>query len=198
LPQHHVVGDDQQIALTTGDVAPGPDEAHIYRVTASQQGQVKAHDVTLIKGWSPGESAMTTQDTAPCRRGRRSGWRAARRTARRAPSRRTCLPGMTGRSGATHGAQPSHGARRTRASTGERRLGDLCNSILDVCRAWREMRAGVERRTRRRPACGRSTVRRCSTRCRPARCCWHLRTPPNTRLLPIQIESADSVQILPS
>jgi hypothetical protein len=40
VAQHDVADDDQQIAFMTGDVAPGPGEAHIYRVTASQQGQV--------------------------------------------------------------------------------------------------------------------------------------------------------------
>jgi hypothetical protein len=38
--QHQVVGDDQQVAFTSGDAAPGPGEAHVYRPTASQQGQV--------------------------------------------------------------------------------------------------------------------------------------------------------------
>jgi hypothetical protein len=37
---HQVVGDDQQITFTTGDATPPPGQAHVYRVTASQQGQV--------------------------------------------------------------------------------------------------------------------------------------------------------------
>jgi hypothetical protein len=37
---HQVVGDDQQIIFTTGDATPPPGQAHVYRVTASQQGQV--------------------------------------------------------------------------------------------------------------------------------------------------------------
>lgn len=37
---HHVVGDDQQVTFTTSDATPPPGQAHVYRVTASQQGQV--------------------------------------------------------------------------------------------------------------------------------------------------------------
>lgn len=37
---HQVVGDDQQITLTTGDAIPPPGQAHVYRVAASQQGQL--------------------------------------------------------------------------------------------------------------------------------------------------------------
>ena len=37
---HQVLGDDQQITFTTGDTTPPPGQAHVYRVTASQQGQV--------------------------------------------------------------------------------------------------------------------------------------------------------------
>jgi hypothetical protein len=36
----HVAGEDHQVALTTTDDPPGPGEAHVYRVTASQGGQV--------------------------------------------------------------------------------------------------------------------------------------------------------------
>ena len=36
----HVHGDDQHVAFTTSDVAPGPGEAHAYRVTATQAGTV--------------------------------------------------------------------------------------------------------------------------------------------------------------
>src|SRR4029079_3481135 len=38
--EQQVVDDDQQLAFTTGDAHPAPGEAHVYRVTASQQGQV--------------------------------------------------------------------------------------------------------------------------------------------------------------
>lgn len=47
--EHQVNGDDQQIAFTTGDAVPAPGEAHVYRVTASQQGQVfGGYTVVLI------------------------------------------------------------------------------------------------------------------------------------------------------
>jgi hypothetical protein len=36
----HVNGDDQNVAFSTTDTAPGPGEAHAYRVTAAQGGQV--------------------------------------------------------------------------------------------------------------------------------------------------------------
>jgi hypothetical protein len=48
--QHEVVGDDQQIAFTTGDAAPAPGEAHVYRVTASQQGQVFGGYTVVLLG----------------------------------------------------------------------------------------------------------------------------------------------------
>lgn len=35
-----VLGDDQQVTFTTGDTMPSPGQAHVYRVSASQQGQV--------------------------------------------------------------------------------------------------------------------------------------------------------------
>lgn len=47
---HQVVGDDQQIAFTTGDTAPAPGEAHVYRVTASQQGQVFGGYTVVLLG----------------------------------------------------------------------------------------------------------------------------------------------------
>jgi hypothetical protein len=37
---HQVTGDDQQVTFTTGDAVPPPGQSHVYRVTASQQGQV--------------------------------------------------------------------------------------------------------------------------------------------------------------
>jgi len=48
--QHDVVGDDQQIAFTTGDAAPAAGEAHVYRVTASQQGQVFGGYTVVLLG----------------------------------------------------------------------------------------------------------------------------------------------------
>src|SRR5437868_6247496 len=36
--QHRVTGDDQQVALSTTDDPPGPGEAHVYRVSATQAG----------------------------------------------------------------------------------------------------------------------------------------------------------------
>jgi len=45
-----VVGDDQQVAFTTGDDAPAPGEAHVYRVTASQQGQVFGGYTVVLLG----------------------------------------------------------------------------------------------------------------------------------------------------
>lgn len=48
--QHDVVGDDQQIAFSTGDVTPAPGEAHVYRVTASQQGQVFGGYTVVLPG----------------------------------------------------------------------------------------------------------------------------------------------------
>lgn len=48
--EHQVVGDDQQITLTTGDAAPGPGEAHVYRITATQQGQVFGGYTVVLLG----------------------------------------------------------------------------------------------------------------------------------------------------
>jgi hypothetical protein len=48
--EHQVLGDDQQIAFTTGDATPGPGEAHVYRVTASQQGQVFGGYTVVLLG----------------------------------------------------------------------------------------------------------------------------------------------------
>ena len=47
---HEVTGDHQQISFTTGDVPPGPGEAHVYRVTASQQGQVFGGYTVVLLG----------------------------------------------------------------------------------------------------------------------------------------------------
>lgn len=46
----HVTGDDQQITLTTGDAMPPPGQAHVYRVTASQQGQVFGGYTVVLLG----------------------------------------------------------------------------------------------------------------------------------------------------
>ena len=35
-----MTADDQQVTFTTGDAVPPAGQAHVYRVTASQQGQV--------------------------------------------------------------------------------------------------------------------------------------------------------------
>jgi hypothetical protein len=48
--QHDVNGDDQQVMLTTGDEPPGPGEAHVYRVTASQQGEVFGGYTVVLLG----------------------------------------------------------------------------------------------------------------------------------------------------
>jgi hypothetical protein len=45
-----VTGDDQQIAFTTGDAMPPPGQAHVYRVTASQQGQVFGGYTVVLLG----------------------------------------------------------------------------------------------------------------------------------------------------
>jgi hypothetical protein len=49
-PQHDVDGDDQQVELTTGDEVPGPGEAHVYRITASQQGEVFGGYTVVLLG----------------------------------------------------------------------------------------------------------------------------------------------------
>ena len=47
----HVTGDDQQIALMSTDAPPAPGEAHIYRVSARQGGQVfGGYTVVLLGG----------------------------------------------------------------------------------------------------------------------------------------------------
>lgn len=48
--QHDVTQDDQQVALTTTDAAPDPGEAHVYRVTASQQGEVFGGYTVVLLG----------------------------------------------------------------------------------------------------------------------------------------------------
>lgn len=43
-------GDDQQVTLTTDDTMPSPGQAHVYRVTASQQGQVFGGYTVVLLG----------------------------------------------------------------------------------------------------------------------------------------------------
>ena len=49
-PTHDVTGDDQQVQLTTSDAPPAPGQAHVYRVTASQDGQVFGGYTVVILG----------------------------------------------------------------------------------------------------------------------------------------------------
>jgi hypothetical protein len=42
--------DEQQVTFTTGDTAPAPGEAHVYRVTASQQGEVFGGYTVVLLG----------------------------------------------------------------------------------------------------------------------------------------------------
>jgi hypothetical protein len=45
-----VTGDDQQVQLTTNDAPPPPGQAHVYRVTASQNGQVFGGYTVVLLG----------------------------------------------------------------------------------------------------------------------------------------------------
>jgi hypothetical protein len=47
---HDVEGDDQHVAFTTTDDAPGPGEAHVYRVSATQEGAVFGGYTIVIVG----------------------------------------------------------------------------------------------------------------------------------------------------
>jgi hypothetical protein len=47
---HEVTSDHQQVGLTTTDTPPAPGSAHIYRVTASQQGQVFGGYTVVVLG----------------------------------------------------------------------------------------------------------------------------------------------------
>ncbi|MCW2804383.1 MAG: hypothetical protein JWN06_2600 [Propionibacteriaceae bacterium] len=47
---HSVVGDDQQVTFSTGDTIPPPGQAHVYRVTATQQGQVFGGYTVVLLG----------------------------------------------------------------------------------------------------------------------------------------------------
>jgi hypothetical protein len=49
-PSHTVEGDDQQVAFSTTDQAPGPGEAHVYRVSASQGGVVFGGYTVVVLG----------------------------------------------------------------------------------------------------------------------------------------------------
>ncbi|HEY1415955.1 MAG TPA: hypothetical protein VGF42_08730 [Caulobacteraceae bacterium] len=47
---HRVHGDDKQVAFSTTDQAPGPGEAHVYRVSATQQGVVFGGYTIVLMG----------------------------------------------------------------------------------------------------------------------------------------------------
>jgi hypothetical protein len=49
-PQQQVDHDDQQVTFATGDAAPAPGQAHVYRVTASQRGQVFGGYTVVLLG----------------------------------------------------------------------------------------------------------------------------------------------------
>lgn len=48
--QHYVTGDDQQVAFTTSDAPPSPGQAHVYRVSASQDGEVFGGYTVVLLG----------------------------------------------------------------------------------------------------------------------------------------------------
>ncbi|UQX86840.1 hypothetical protein M6D93_11025 [Jatrophihabitans telluris] len=48
--QQQVVGDDQQVTFATADTLPAPGQAHVYRVTASQQGEVFGGYTVVLLG----------------------------------------------------------------------------------------------------------------------------------------------------
>jgi hypothetical protein len=49
-PTQGVAGDDQQVAFTTGDAPPEPGQAHVYRITASQDGQIFGGYTVVLLG----------------------------------------------------------------------------------------------------------------------------------------------------
>lgn len=49
-PSHTVAGDDQLVAFSTSDQAPGPGEAHVYRVSAKQGGAVFGGYTVVVLG----------------------------------------------------------------------------------------------------------------------------------------------------
>jgi hypothetical protein len=54
--QHDVHSDDQHVAFSTSDEAPGPGEAHVYRVSATQAGAVFGGYTVVILGRCQHES----------------------------------------------------------------------------------------------------------------------------------------------
>lgn len=48
--EHLVHGDDQQVALSTSDNPPGPGEAHVYRVSATQAGALFGGYTVIVLG----------------------------------------------------------------------------------------------------------------------------------------------------
>ncbi len=48
--QQQVIGDDQHVAFSTSDTRPGPGEAHVYRVSAKQDGAVFGGYTVIILG----------------------------------------------------------------------------------------------------------------------------------------------------
>jgi hypothetical protein len=48
--QHAVNGDDQQVGFSTTDAPPGAGQAHVYRVTADQGGQVVGGYTIVVVG----------------------------------------------------------------------------------------------------------------------------------------------------
>jgi hypothetical protein len=49
-PQQQVEGDDQHVGFSTSDEAPGPGEAHVYRISAGQDGTVFGGYTVVILG----------------------------------------------------------------------------------------------------------------------------------------------------
>lgn len=49
-PRQQVTGDHQQLTFATGDAPPAPGQAHVYRVTASQQGEVFGGYTVVLLG----------------------------------------------------------------------------------------------------------------------------------------------------
>ena len=49
-PSHALQGDGLQVGLSTSDAAPGPGEAHVYRVSASQDGHVFGGYTVVVLG----------------------------------------------------------------------------------------------------------------------------------------------------
>ena len=60
-PEQHVVGDNAQVAFTTTDTPPGAGEAHVYRISASQGGQLLGgYTVVLLGSGNPAQNETTT------------------------------------------------------------------------------------------------------------------------------------------